>query len=159
MCSDVKVGINVPCPPSEQAESIFPILSPLLVGNCPLLGLNATPFPVPITACHFLHSAHRCSPGEHVLLCFLHTNVLQNLVLGEPSIISQSHSEGLAFKWWFLFLFFNNTRQCTRQWNDSFTVFFTEYSFSMYHSLWTLPWWQVSDKIGRKDPENILRRQ
>lgn len=55
----------------------------------------------------------------------------------------------------FLFLSFNNWG--TRQWKNSFSIFLMEYSFTTYHIQWTLCWLQVSDQIGRKDPENTLR--
>ena len=48
---------------------------------------------------------------------------------------------------------------CTKQWNNSFSISFMEYPFTVYHILWTLRWLQVSDQTGRKDPENTLRWQ
>lgn len=62
----------------------------------------------PSTALHFLRSAHKCPTRDQGLLCFTHNNVPSNLLRGEPSVISQTHTEGWAFKWWFLcfFVFF-----------------------------------------------------
>lgn len=71
MFSDEMVGVNVPHPPSEQVESIFPILSFPLLGKSVLCWDYVLPhFCVPSTMCHFLRSAHRCSSGEQAYYAF-----------------------------------------------------------------------------------------